>query len=83
MYSFQEKVDALKQCESYVYTLCLHFLIHEYKASESAKQVLIALFKDSVFWKLDNAKRRAYILSHCMRFCHDAYSSPLAKATNA
>jgi len=69
MLTFQKKVTALKNCESFVYTICLSMLSEEHLACETAKQILIELFQDSDFWMKEEKDRQAYMRKLCIKRC--------------
>lgn len=69
MLTFQKKVTALRNCESYVYTICLSMLADEPLACETAKEILVELFKDAEFWMKEEKDRQAYMRRLCIRQC--------------
>lgn len=69
MMTFQNKVAALRNCESYVYTICLSMLTEEPLACETAKRILVELFKDAEFWMKEEKDRQAYMRRLCMSQC--------------
>lgn len=69
MMGFQQKVAALRSCESITYTICLKLLIDERAAAEAAKGVLLALYQDTEHWNKEETQQRTCIMRLCFTAC--------------
>lgn len=83
MMTFQKKVTALRAYESAVYTICLSILTDDKMACDTAKQLLIDLFKDSDFWMKEEQDRQAYISRICISRCFPLTMHMHAAATSS
>ncbi|WP_042160733.1 hypothetical protein [Paenibacillus gorillae] len=69
MLPFQNQVDRLRRYEPVCYTICLTLLRDEQTSAMAAQQLLLQLFDDSNFWKLEENKRDRYVLRAAGPIC--------------